>query len=176
MIPRLRLFTYFSPMKLLAAAFVITLLLLTTAAWNVWDTYRSTVQGFNQISRLQELSSLINHGAEIQTLAVRLTAATGDSLWEQAYQNLDPQVNAALREVGGVDLRADMQAMVKQNTAARAELMTMDAQAFLWIHEGQITLAGQLLASPPYTAQQQTYHDGRDRLVVALTSYTDTIT
>ncbi len=176
MIPRLNRFIYSSPMRFLLAAFVLTLLLLSTAAWGVWDTYYSSTQRVSQISHLQQLSSLIDHGADVQMLAVHLAATTSNLGWEQDYQKLTPQVDAALREVGALHLQPDSQAIVQQIITAHARLMTMDAQVFRWMHEGQITLAGQLLASPPYTAQQQTYHDDSDRLVVVLTSYTDMIT
>ncbi len=158
-------------MKFMTGTFLITVLLFSTVAWNVWETYRSSAQSFSQISRLQELSSLINHGAEVQTLSVRLATATGDSLWEQAYQDLAPQVDEALLEVGATKLHADWQAIVLQTTTAYASLTTMDDQAFRWVRQGRPAQASQLLASQPYRAQQQTYRDGTAHIAVELTEY-----
>lgn len=154
-------------MVAIAIAVVISMMLVASVGWNVWNmsnSFRSVVTTEFQI---QSLSGKIIYLDEVLTMSARMAASTGDLQWEQRYKQFEPELDTAIKQV--IKLAPEAYASSgKETDAANIKLVEMEKQAFELVHQQKIKEALNLLFSKNYNNQKQIYADGITKTTAAL--------
>jgi serine/threonine protein kinase len=138
---------------------VVTMLLLVAGclAWSSYRSYRLIAE-VNEVQKpLQELSGRIRYLDEVLTSAALLSAATGDSSWEQRYRLHEPQLIDALQEA--VRLAPEASQSLTGVEEANTELEKKEKEAFTLVRNGRSKEAYQLLTGIDYLNSKKRYSD-----------------
>ncbi len=156
------------PLRSIAAAFVIGLLTSVFSGWQSWQMH----------SRFHELSDKHVHITENigrfmrldETLAMsaRMAAATGESAYEKRYDQLAPQLTAAIDEVRAALPHAEIERFVRDVDEANLALVKMERQAFALTHQGRRQEATALLTGAEYMKLKKVYADGMEKTADAV--------
>jgi PAS domain S-box-containing protein len=148
------------PLQILGVGILLTGALLATAGWLAWSAYRTTTRFLAEELRLRELRGTILHLNEVLTMSAYMAAATADHQWEQRYRQVEPMLDAALKEAVTLAPEAlDAQAAARTDRANHA-LAAMEKRAFELIGQGKRDAAAQMLSSTEYERQKEAYADG----------------
>ncbi|HUU50858.1 MAG TPA: PAS domain S-box protein, partial [Nitrospinota bacterium] len=158
----------FFPVKVFAAALVLTIAVFAGLGWHVWNSYRN----FEIIKltdfRLQELSGIITHLDEVLTMSARMAASTGDLWWEERYLVFEPKLDAAIKEAMKLEPKIFMSEAAAQTNTANLKLVAIEKQAFDLVRQGHPEKAAFLLFGDEYENQKRIYSEGIKNVTVAL--------
>jgi len=150
-----------SPIVYLSVAWLVTLLMLGTFLWCAYDSYRRFTKTAERNLRIQELRGQIIYFDEVLTMSARMFALTADRSWESRYKQIEPQLEAAIREVLSSSIGAQT---TRETDAANLALVALENRAFELTGQGQLDEAKALLFGQEYGAHKAIYSDGMDRL------------
>jgi len=150
-----------TPIRPLSIAWLVTLAALVAFLWCAYDSYRRFSETAQRNLRIQELRGQIIHLDEALTMSARMAALTGDPAWESRYRKLEPELDAAIREVLGNSLGVET---TSQTEAANEALVQMEHAALDLARQGKLDQAKTRLFSSEYTKQKAIYSDGMDKL------------
>jgi methyl-accepting chemotaxis protein len=149
----------------------VGLVVFAVSAWNLFDIYR----GFRSISeknfRLESLSGTIVHLDEVLTMSARMSAATGESKWEERYLKYDPQLSAAIDESAKIAPDAYKNLSDEVNSA-NTKLVELEKKSFDLVRQGKRKEASQVLFGTEYEAQKKIYADGTQKSLEAIQNET----
>lgn len=143
----------------ISASVLVSLALTGTSAWNIWRIYQGLQTTIAKEFKLQELSGSIVHLDEVLTMSARMGASTGDTRWEDRYNEYVPKLDAAIGTVLD-EVPVSAQSNPEQTDAANQKLVDFETQAFELVRQGQAPQALKLLLGPEYEAQKKIYSDG----------------
>ncbi len=155
-----------TPIRPLSIAWLVTLAALTTFLWCAYDSYRRFSETAQRNLRIQELRGQIIHLDEALTMSARMAALTGDTAWEARYRKLEPDLDAAIREVLGNSLGVET---TRQTDAANEALVKMEHAALDLARQGKLDDAKSRLFNGEYVRQKAIYSEGMDKLGLQLT-------
>ncbi len=154
-------------MVVITIAVIISMMLVASVGWNVWNMSNSFRSVVTTEFQLQSLSGQIIHLDEVLTMSARMAASTGDLQWEQRYQKFEPELDTAIKQV--LKLAPEAYASSgKETDTANIKLIKMEQQAFELVRQQKTKEALNLLFSQEYTSQKQIYADGMSQLTTAL--------
>ncbi len=156
------------PMKVLAGAIVVTILLFALFCFQVWDSYRDFRTNQTLYFRLQELSSVIVHFDEVLTMSARMGVATGNLRWEKRYREFEPRLDAAIKETMKLAPEAFVDEAAANTDAANNKLVAMERRAFDLIRKGDRRDAMVLLSGEEYEEQKRIYSEGMEKINTAI--------
>jgi signal transduction histidine kinase/DNA-binding response OmpR family regulator len=156
------------PIKVLTAAVVLTMVFCVGVGWYAWDAYQAfkAVQGGD--FQLQELSGNISRLGETLTMSAQMGVATGDPQWEERYQRLWPQLDAAIRKAMELAPEAYFTHAAAEMNAAYIKLIGMETRAFNLLRQGRQEAAIALLSSEAHKEQKQLYTEGIEQITATL--------
>lgn len=154
-----------TPIRPLSIAWMVTLVALVAFLWCAYDSYRRFSETAQRNLRIQELRGRIIHLDEALTMSARMAALTGDPAWESRYRKLEPELDAAIREVLANSLGVET---TRQTDAANEALVQMEHAALDLARQGKLDQAKSRLFSDEYSKQKAIYSDGMDKLGLQL--------
>ncbi len=158
------------PLRLLAAAFVISLLTTVFGGWQMWQMHHRVEAWSDKRAALVEDVGRIMQYDEVLTMSARMAAATGDFAYEKRYDEFDPILTMEIDEVRALLPQAEIAAFVRETDDANNALVKMERQAFALAHQGRRQEATALLASTEYLRLKKVYAGGMEKTVNAATS------
>lgn len=143
----------------ISASVLVSLALTGTSAWNIWQIKQGLGTTIAKEFQLQELSGSIVHLDEVLTMSARMGASTGNTRWEDRYNEYVPKLDAAIGSLLD-QLPVDEQSNPEQTDEANKKLVAYEVQAFELVREKKAPEALALLLGPEYEAQKKIYNDG----------------
>lgn len=154
-------------MVVITIAVIISMMLVASVGWNVWNMSNSFRSVVTTEFKLQSLSGQIIHLDEVLTMSARMAASTGDLQWQQRYQKFEPELDTVIQQV--LKLAPEAYANSGEKTdAANIKLVQMEQQAFQLVRQKKAKEALDLLFSQEYNSQKEIYADGMSKLTTAL--------
>ncbi len=164
----LYLFITQRPSRTIKATAALTVLLFVPQIILSWRTY----QKFENITKselvLQTLSNEIIYLDEVLTMSSRMNAATGNRMWEKRYRQFEPKLDAAIKNSIGLAPKVYSSKNAKKTDIANQKLVQMEYESFDLVKNGQKELAQALLSSKQYKLEKQSYHDGVEKINLAI--------
>jgi twitching motility protein PilJ len=130
-----------------------------TSAWNVWRIYQGLQTTVAKQFKLQEVSGEIVHLDEVLTMSARLAASTGNTKWEDRYNQYVPKLDEAIKTVLN-QIPAAEQSSPKETDTANQKLVAYETKSFELVHQGRSQEALKLLLGPEYEKQKKIYSTG----------------
>jgi len=156
------------PLRLFAAAFVISLLTGVFGGWQAWQMH----------NRFQELSDKQAHVTEdigrlmlfdeILTMSARMAAATGEPAYEKRYDQFDAQLTAVINHVRADLPQLEIEPFIRETDEANLALVKMERQAFTLTHQGRRQEAMALLTGDEYLRLKKVYAGGMEKTAAAM--------
>jgi diguanylate cyclase (GGDEF)-like protein len=153
------------PLRLFAAAFAISLLVVAVGAGLSWRLRASLDELRTRQSHLAEYVSRVMLFDEALTMSARMAAATGDFAYKQRYDKLDAELDALINETKGTLQRPEVRQFVEQTDEANRKLVEIERRAFALTSERQLTEATALLVSDEYLTLKGIYAGGVEKTV-----------
>lgn len=151
------------PVATVVVAIALTLSLFLPLGWSAWNAYQTFDRVIVNDFRLQYLVGSIIHLDEVLTMSARMNAATGDTRWEDRYNDFEPQLDAAIKEAIAIAPKAYEGEGAAQTDVANQKLVAMEVESFELVRSGQQTAAKDLLFSDKYEQQKAIYAEGIQR-------------
>ncbi|WP_157268431.1 putative bifunctional diguanylate cyclase/phosphodiesterase [Azohydromonas aeria] len=138
----------------------VSLAVLAGLGWDAHAEYAGARSRLPVIARMHMLRTDILQLDEVLTMSARMAAATGDLAWERRYREVEPRLDAAIKEALALAPDAARGSAAAATDAANTALVTMENQAFELVRQGRAERAQQLLAGDEYTHQKRIYGAG----------------
>lgn len=158
------------PLRLFAAAFVISLLSTVFSGWQMWQMHHRVAALSEKRADLVENVGSIMLFDEVLTMSARMAAATGDFSYEQRYNEFDRKLTTEINKVRALLPQAEIALFVRETDDANNALVKMERQAFALAHQGKRQEATALLTSTEYLRLKKVYSGGMEKIVNAATS------
>ncbi len=156
------------PLRLFAAAMLISLLATVLSGWQFWQLYIRFSDSTARQLQLIEYVGRIMLFDEILTMSARLTAATEDFSYERRYDKFDAELDALIKNTEGALDQPQIRQFVAETDDANQKLVAIERRAFALAHQGQRDEATALLASPEYLKWKNVYADGMEKTALAV--------
>jgi diguanylate cyclase (GGDEF)-like protein/PAS domain S-box-containing protein len=153
------------PLRLVVAAFVISVLAATIGSmllWRLHDRFDATQTREIQLDEYVGQVKLLD---EALTMSARIAAATGDASYEARYDKLDGELDALIKKTAAALGLAGVKEFVEQTDVANQKLVQMERRAFALMHEGKRAEAVALLVSDEYKKWKDVYAEGVEKTV-----------
>jgi serine phosphatase RsbU (regulator of sigma subunit) len=147
-------------MLVITIAIILSMMLVASVGWNVWNMYGSFNTVVTTEFQLQNLSGKITHLDEVLTMSARMAASTGDLQWEKRYKSFEPELDTAIKQAIKLAPEVYSSNNTSETDAANQKLVEMETKAFEFVRQGKSTEALNLLFSPNYETQKKIYADG----------------
>jgi PAS domain S-box-containing protein len=155
------------PLRLFAAAFVISLLTTIFSGWQMWQMdHRVEALSDKRAALFENIGSIMLYD-EVLTMSARMAAATGDFSYEKRYDEFDPQLVREIDALRAILPQAGIAEFVRETDEANNELVKMERQAFALTHQGRQQDAAALLTSAEYLRLKKVYAGGMQKTVSA---------
>lgn len=151
------------PVATVVVAIALTLSLFLPMGWSTWRAYQTFDRVIVNDFRLQYLVGSVVHLDEVLTMSARMNAATGDTRWEDRYNQFEPSLDAAIKEAIAIAPEAYEGEGAEQTDIANQKLVAMEQQSFGLVRGGQQAAAANLLFSSRYEQQKTIYAEGIQR-------------
>ncbi len=143
----------------ISVSVVLSLGLTGVSAVNIWRIYQGLQTTVAQQFELQARSGEIVYLDEVLTMSSRMAASTGDTKWEDRYNEYVPQLDTAINAVLE-QVPESEQTNPAQTDAANKQLIDYETQAFELVRSGKSQAALDLLLGPKYEEQKRIYSEG----------------
>jgi methyl-accepting chemotaxis protein PixJ len=145
--------------EMITVSLLISVAMTGTSAMLVWRIYQGLQTTVDKQFKLQEMSGQVIYLDEVLTMSARMAASTGNSKWEERYNQFVPQLDEAIKDVLK-DVPASMQTDPEKTDVANKKLVDLETQAFALNHQGKSKAALSLLLGAEYEQQKAIYSDG----------------
>ncbi|MGB3636360.1 MAG: ATP-binding protein [Rivularia sp. (in: cyanobacteria)] len=164
----LYLFMTQRPSRTIKATATLTVLLFVPQIILTWRAYEKFENITKYELQLQALSNEIVYLDEVLTMSSRMNAATGNQMWEKRYRQFEPKLDAAIKKSVSLAPKVYSSKNAKKTDIANQKLVQMEYQSFDLVKNGQKELAQALLLSEQYQSEKQKYHDGVEKINLAI--------
>ncbi|BAM53753.1 MULTISPECIES: PP2C family protein-serine/threonine phosphatase [unclassified Synechocystis] len=156
------------PIRIVAAAIILTALLFIPLGWSSWQTYLIFQNTVAVDFQLQAQAGKIVHLDEVLTMSSQMAAATGDSEWEARYLKFEPELGAAIKQAIAIAPEAYEGEGAQETEIANNRLVVMETKAFELVRQGNLSQAQAMLNSREYLGNKRIYIDGIARSELAI--------
>ncbi|MBS1258743.1 MAG: Sensor histidine kinase RcsC [Candidatus Scalindua arabica] len=156
------------PLIPLLAILFITLTLIMGLFWHIWSNYKDVKFIQEQGLQVQRLAGTILHLDEVLVQSALMCVATGSQKWEERYQRIELQLDAAIKKARRLAPDAFSIHVADQTGAAHVKLAAMEEQAFDLVRKGQKDAASTLLFSDVYEEQTRIYAQGMEKITAEM--------
>lgn len=155
------------PLRLFAAAFVISILTTVFSGWQSWQMHERTEEMSKKHTDIEMDIGRIMLFDEVLTMSARMAAATGDFSYERRYDEFDPQLTARINDLRADLPQAEIALFIGETDEANLALVKMERQAFALAHQGRRQEATALLTGDEYMRLKKIYAGGMGKTVNA---------
>ncbi len=135
--------------------------LTSFSTWQVWHTSQNLQNTVRKATQLRTLSGDVIYLDEVLTMSARMSASTGQSVWEKRYNDHVPKLDKAILELlAGIPKSA--QADPEKTDTANKKLVDLETRAFQLVKAGKLLDALNILMGEEYSQQKQIYKAGID--------------
>lgn len=159
------------PLRLFAAAFVLSLLTVAFSGWQAWQMHHRFQELSDKRAHVTEDIGRIMLFDEMLTMSARLAAATGDFSYENRYDQFDAQLTAVINHVRADLPQAEIAPHIEATDAANLALVKIELQAFALAHQGKRQEATALLTGAEYLRLKKVYADGMKKTADAMMAF-----
>lgn len=152
------------PMKALFLALVVTALALGCLSWNAVTSIKQLQDVKERYLRIEDLRGMIVHLDEVLTMSARMSAATGETQWEERYRKFEPQLGKAIVEALSLASDPGAAEVIAHTDAANTALVEMENKSFDLTRQHHLEEARATLFSGDYDRQKAIYAAGMDEL------------
>jgi methyl-accepting chemotaxis protein PixJ len=145
--------------EMITISLLISVAMTGTSAMLVWRIYQGLQTTIDKQFKLQELSGQVIYLDEVLTMSARMAASTGNSKWEERYNQFVPKLDDTIKKVLK-DVPTSMQTDPEKTDIANKKLVDLETQAFALNHQGKSKAALSLLLGAEYEQQKAIYSDG----------------
>jgi methyl-accepting chemotaxis protein PixJ len=138
---------------------LLSLGLTGTSTWNVWRIYQGLQTTIDKQFKLQEMSDDIVYLDEVLTMSARMAASTGNTKWEDRYNQFVPKLDETIKALMQ-DVPVASQSNPEQTAIANQKLVDMETKSFKLVDQGKSTQALNLLLGKDYETQKKIYSSG----------------
>ena len=155
------------PLRLFAAAFVISLSATIFSGWQSWQMHnRFDEMSAKHIDIEMDIGRIMLFD-EVLTMSARMASATGDFGYERRYDEFDPQLTAYINDVRADLPQAEITLFIGETDDANLARVKIERQAFALAHQGRRQEAVALLTSDEYMRLKKVYASGMEKTVNA---------
>jgi signal transduction histidine kinase len=151
------------PLRLFAAAFVVSLLITAFNGWQSWLMHHRFEEMSKKHIALVESIGRIMLLDEVLTMSARMAAATGDFRYEKRYDEFDLQLTTVINEVRAILPQPEITLFIGETDDANNALVNMERRAFALAHQGKRQKATTLLTSAEYMRLKKIYAGGMEK-------------
>jgi diguanylate cyclase (GGDEF)-like protein len=154
--------------RVVAASFAAVLVLVLALMLERANSLQVSDQAHVQVLAARQVADHILLLDEQLTLSANLAAASGQAQWVQRYEQLIPQMDAALARATAMaepDVAARFNA---ETSAANDRLVVLERQAFERVARSDLAAAQALLAGAEYAQHKAVLAQGSDRFMQSL--------
>ena len=151
---------YKFPIVTLEICIFLTALFVAIGSWNAWVIYSNTVKSWEKSSETQRISKEIIYLDEVLTMSALMGASTGKSFWEKRYRQHESELTKLIETLQKISSTNGVKTFAKKTESANNALVAMENKAFVWIREGKVDKAKNILSSKEYEEQKQIYSKG----------------
>jgi len=156
------------PLRLFAAAFVISLLTGVFGGWQAWQMHNRFQELSDKQAHVTEDIGRIMLFEEVLTMSARMAAATGESAYEKRYDQFDAQLTAVINHVRADLPQLEIEPFIRETDEANRALVKMERQAFALMHQGRRQEAMALLTGNEYLRLKKVYAGGMEKTADAM--------
>jgi len=153
------------PLRLLSGTLLVTVAACAWLSFSVYHAYSTVEDSHRRLARHEHLHGEILRLDEALTMSATMAAASGEPRWEDRYQRLAPDLDAAIAEAKGIAPIERVFAAAAQADAANVKLVNGETRAFALVRAGDLRAARALLDGPEYRQQKKLYTDGMAELI-----------
>lgn len=148
------------PWPSLLLALTVTMGCLISLATGFHHVLREMDRGADRMLAVTTFADDIVRLDEVLTMSARMAAQTGDSSWQQRYDENVPELDRALR--GIVDISSEQVARHFRDTTSKANgrLVAIETASFAAIRAGRVAQARALLKGRDYLRNKRIYAEG----------------
>jgi signal transduction histidine kinase/CheY-like chemotaxis protein len=153
---KLHKFTDGNHARSLTAGMLVTFACIALIGWNIWRSYQTVERVHDQQLKLQALVASNARLDDGLTAYVRLAAITGDSRWEQLYQESETKIRESAADV--IQLAEERENIDPKNTSLPLRTATPIEQSALTLaREGKLEQASELVMGGAYQVERSRY-------------------
>lgn len=160
--------TSIRPLWLLGGLAVITAILLALLLINQRSVDTNTSRLHAKLNRIENIRGQILHLDEVLSMSARMTAATGDTIWEARYRENEPLLARLIDEAQALSASTGDAHGIAGAAAANERLAAMRNEAFALVRASRASDALHLLNSDDYVRESKHFASGMRRLDQAL--------
>jgi diguanylate cyclase (GGDEF)-like protein/PAS domain S-box-containing protein len=153
------------PLRLVVAAFAISLLPAAVASALLWQLHVRFDAVQAREVQLNDYVGQVRLFDEVLTTSARMAAATGDASYEARYDKYDAELDALIKKTAGALGLSEVKQFVEQTDKANQKLVQLERRAFALVHEGRRAEATALLVSGEYFRWKGNYAEGVEKTV-----------
>jgi rsbT co-antagonist protein RsbR len=161
------------PLRLLSGILLVTVAACTWLSFSGYRAYLTVENSHRRLARHEHLHGEILRLDEALTMSATMATASGEPRWEDRYQRLAPELDAAITEAKGLAPIERAFAAAAQADAANVKLVNMETRAFALVRAGDLRAARALLDGPEYRQQKELYADGMAEFIDDSRAYLD---
>ena len=161
------------PLRLLSGILLATIAACSWLSISGYHAYLTVEDSHRRLARHEHLHGEILRLDEALTMSATLAASSGEPRWEDRYQRLAPELDAAIAEAKGLAPFERALADAVQADAANVKLVRMETRAFALVREGDLRAARALLDGPEYRQQKKLCADGMAGFIDDSRAYLD---
>lgn len=161
------------PLRLLSGILLATIATCSWLSISGYHAYLTVEDSHRRLARHEHLHGEILRLDEALTMSATLAASSGEPRWEDRYQRLAPELDAAIAEAKGLAPFERALADAVQADAANVKLVRMETRAFALVREGDLRAARALLDGPEYRQQKKLCADGMAGFIDDSRAYLD---
>ena len=161
------------PLRLLSGILLATIATCSWLSISGYHAYLTVEDSHRRLARHEHLHGEILRLDEALTMSATLAASSGEPRWEDRYQRLAPELDAAIAEAKGLAPFERALADAVQADAANVKLVRMETRAFALVRAGDLRAARALLDGPEYRQQKKLCADGMAGFIDDSRAYLD---
>jgi len=147
---------------------LLTVAMLVSLSLYAWHSYENLKAAEKSEDRTNELAGKIIYMDEVLTMSARMAAAAGDLMWETRYRDIEPKLDAAIKESIKLAPEVSTAQFVRQTNSAKIKLVALENESFNLVHLGQHQAAIALLNSQEYENLKSIYSDGISQFITTI--------
>ncbi len=154
-------------LQFITIAIVLSLMLIGSVGWNVWDMYKDFTKVVKTEFELEDVTGEILYFDEALTMSARMAAATGNLDWEERYLGFKPSLELNLKRLIEVAPKTYEVYAIEANDAIK-KLLEINQKSFDLIRQNKQEEAFNLLFSQEYIVEQKNAAKGLNETIGSL--------
>lgn len=147
---------------------LLSLLSIGLLSWVSVQSYKTIVSAHDRHLKIKVLQGSIIHLDEVLTMSARMSAASGEAVWEDRYYHFSSKLDADIADLIKIAPSSAAVEFSKKTQDANDKLVAMEEKSFLLTRNHRRIDAMAVLSSKDYEVQKKIYSSGIESLNLEL--------